>query len=95
MNASIGNPAADIAEYIIMIKYAVLSSEVPNSFCEFFNEIRDLVIQTFLNEYIKLSNMKYQEVEQWMVPVMAEKLSFDAISDKEKKILAQEIRKKL
>lgn len=95
MNASIGNPAADIAEYIIMIRYVALPPEVPNSFCEFFDEIRELVIKIFLDEYIKLSNMKYEEVEQWMVPVMAEKLSFDGICDKEKKILVQEIRKRL
>lgn len=95
MNASIGNPAADIAEYIIMIRYVVLPPEVPNSFCEFFDEIRELVIEIFLDEYTKLSNMKYEEIEQWMVPVMAEKLSFDAVSDNEKKILVKEIRKKL
>jgi len=95
MNATIGNPAADIAEYIIMIKYCVLPPEIPNSFCDFFNTIRELVIQTFLDEYIKLSNMEYGEIEQWMVPVMAGKLSADAISDKEKKILVEEIRKRL
>lgn len=95
MNASIGNPAADIAEYITMIKYAVLPPEIPNSFCDFFDSIRDLVIQTFLDEYIKLSNMAYREIEQWMIPVMAGKLSADAISDKEKKILVEELRKKL
>jgi tRNA A-37 threonylcarbamoyl transferase component Bud32 len=95
MNATIGNPAADIAEYIIMIRYAVLPTEIPNSFCNFFNAIRELVIQTFLDEYIKLSNMEYGEIEQWMLPVMAGKLSDDAISDKEKKILVEEVRKKL
>lgn len=95
MNATIGNPAADIAEYIIMIKYAILPSETPNSFCNFFNTIRELVIQIFLDEYIKLSNMEYEEIEQWMVPVMAGKLSADAISDEEKRILVEEVRKKL
>lgn len=94
MNASIGNPTADIAEYIIMVKYSVLPPEIENGFFQSFNAIRDLAIQIFLDEYIKLSNMKYEEVEQWMVPVMAEKLA-DGIPDKEKKILAEEIRKKL
>lgn len=95
MNATTGNPAADIAEYIIMIKYAVLPAEIPNSFCDSFNAIRELVIQTFLDEYIKLSNMEYREIEEWMLPIMAGKLSADAISDKEKKILVEEVRRKL
>lgn len=95
MNATIGNPAADIAEYIIMVRYATLPPEIDNSFGAYFNGIKESVIQTFIDEYIKLSNMKYEEIEQWILPVMAGKLSTDALSDEDKKLLGEDVRKKL
>jgi len=95
MNATIGNPAADIAEYIILMKYAVLPPETPNSIVDFFNVAREFILEIFLDEYMKLSDMEYKEIDQWMLPVMAGKLSADGIYDKEKKVLVEVVRKKL
>lgn len=95
MNATTGNPASDIAEYIIMIKYSVLPPEVPDRFVTFLDAVRELTIKIFLDEYTKLSGMKYEEIDPWMLPMIAGKLSTDAISDKEKNILVEVVRKKL
>ncbi|WP_438350638.1 phosphotransferase [Paenibacillus sp. FA6] len=95
MNASIGNPEADLAEYIIMITYAILPSYLPNSISEFFDSIREPIINIFMDEYTKLTGITYDEVLPWITPVAARKLSADAISDSEKNLLIQEIRRNL
>lgn len=95
MNATIGNPAADIAEYIILMKYAILPPETPNSIVNFFNVARGFILEIFLDEYMKLSDMEYEEIDQWMLPVMAGKLSADGICDEEKKVLVEVVRKNL
>lgn len=95
MNASIGNPEADLAEYMIMIRYAVLPSELPGSISEFFDPMREAIIDVFMDEYTKLSGITHEEVYPWLVPVAARKLSADAISEEEKSLLVQEIRRSL
>lgn len=95
MNASIGNPEADLAEYMIMIRYAVLPSELPSSISEFLDPMREAIIDVFMDEYSKLSGITYEEVYPWLVPVAARKLSADAISEEEKSLLVQEIRRSL
>lgn len=95
MNASIGNSEADIAEYIIMIRYAILPPQLPTRFSVFFDSIRETIIGIFMDEYTKLTGITYDEVQPWIVPVAARKLSDDAISEEEKALLVQEIRRNL
>ncbi|PCL90217.1 phosphotransferase family protein [Paenibacillus lautus] len=93
MNATIGNPEADIAEYIVMIRYAVLPSSFPEETRDMFDSIRENLIDIFMDEYYRLSGISYDDVEPWIIPILARKLSADAISDVEKKKLVAEIRR--
>ncbi len=95
MNASVGNPEADLAEYIIMIRYAILPTSLPSRITEIFNSIREPIIDIFMDEYTKLSGVTYNEVSPWITPVAARKLSADAISEDEKNLLIQVIRRNL
>lgn len=95
MNASIGNSEADIAEYIIMIRYAILPPNLPTRFLAFFDSKRETIISIFMDEYAKLTGITYDEVKPWIVPVAARKLSADAISEEEKTLLVQAIRRNL
>jgi len=95
MNATIGNPEADIAEYIIMIRYAVLPSDVPENIRTIFDLNRENLINIFMDEYTKLSGITYDDVVPWITPICARKLSADAISHIEKEKLVQEIRRTL
>jgi len=95
MNATIGNPEADIAEYIVMIRYAVLPSYFPEKIRDMFDSIREDLIDIFIDEYSKHSGITYDDIEPWILPILARKLSADAISDVEKKKLVAEIRKTL
>jgi len=95
MNASIGNPEADIAEYIIMFRYAVLPSDLPSQVIDFFDLNREKFIKIFMDEYTKLTGITYNEIEPWIIPIAARKLSADAISEDEKNDLLIAIRKSL
>lgn len=94
-DASIGNPEADLAEYIVMIRYAILPPQVPNEAVEYFDSIREQIIEAFLSEYMTFSAIDYNDIDAWIAPVAARKLCADAISDAEKNILVKEIRKRL
>lgn len=95
MDATIGNPEADLAEYVIMMRYAVLPSTLPKQATDFFDDIREVAIQIFIDEYTRLSGVAYDEVVPWIIPVAARKLIADAIPEEEKKILVQLIRENL
>ncbi|AZS15105.1 phosphotransferase [Paenibacillus lutimineralis] len=95
MSASMGNPEADLAEYIIIMRYAVLPSQYPQVIVQLFDSIRETIINIFMDEYNKLSGITYDEVAPWIIPVAARKLSVDGIGEEEKKLLVQEIRRNL
>jgi len=92
-NATVGNPAADIAEYILMIRYAILPPHFPEAIIHEFEFIREKLITIFMDEYTKLSGFTYDDVVPWLTPIAARKLSADAISDLEKEKLLEEIRR--
>lgn len=94
-NATNGNPETDLAEYIIMIKFAVLPPETPKNVLKHFDSIRGTIVKVFMDEYTLLTGTTYDEVDPWIVPIAARKLTADAISDKEKQLLLNEIRLRL
>lgn len=94
-DATVGNPESDVAEYILMIKYAILPPETPQMIIRAFDEIRETIVQVFMEEYTLLTGITYDEVEPWFVPIATRKLTADAISDEEKKLLVKEIRQGL
>ncbi|MCR8657373.1 phosphotransferase family protein [Paenibacillus endoradicis] len=95
MNATIGNPEADLAEYIIMIRFAILPSYLPDNAVEYVNTIRESIIKIFIDEYTRLSGITYDEVDSWIAPIAARKLSADGIGEEEKNLLVDEIRRRL
>ncbi|WP_195576619.1 aminoglycoside phosphotransferase family protein [Paenibacillus sp. 1001270B_150601_E10] len=95
MNAAIGNPEADLAEYIIMIRYAVLPADMPEPILKMFDQVRELMIERFMEEYTRKSGITHAEVEPWLVPIAARKLTVDSIPDAEKERLLHFIRENL
>lgn len=95
MNATIGNPEADLAEYIVMIRYAVLPSYFPKKTRIMFDSIREDLIDLFMNEYFRHTGISYDDVEPWITPILARKLSADAVSEVEKRKLVEAIRRQI
>lgn len=94
-NATIGSPEADLAEYILMVRYAVLPSYLPSEFNVRLNEVRELILSTFIEEYMRLSGITLEEIEAWFVPIAARRLSIDATSEEERRMLVEVIRQRL
>ncbi|MEK5057088.1 aminoglycoside phosphotransferase family protein [Paenibacillus sp. FSL H7-0326] len=94
-NASIGNPEADLAEYIIMIRYAILPPNLSKHTKNALDKTRESSIRVFIDEYERLSGIGYAEVESWIVPMAARKLAADGITEEEKSLLVTEIRRSL
>ncbi len=92
---TIGNPEADLAEYILTIRHAILPSETPTRIVEQFDLIREKIIQTFLEEYTSLTGMTEKDIRPWLVIVGARKLAADAISEGEKQVLVKWIRSEI
>lgn len=95
MNASTGNLEADLAEYIIMIRFAVLPANISTEMVNHFDSIREEIVKIFIEEYTKVSDIIPEEIDAWILPVAARKLSSDGIVEDEKKLLVNEIRRRL
>lgn len=94
MYASTGNPEADAAEYIIMMRYSMLDRNIPRGF-EDTHCIRERIIKAFIEEYTKRSDTTYDDIDSWIIPMAARRLSAEIISKTEKQLLVNEIRKRL
>lgn len=94
-NASAGNPEADLAEYVIMVRYAILPTHWPPEANRMLDAARETIIGRFMEEYERLSGIGLDEVEPWIAPLAARKLAADGISEEEKKLLIDEIRRRL
>lgn len=94
-DATIGNPEADVAEFIVMIKFAILPPDTPLTIVRIFDSIRKTIIEVFMNEYTKRTGITYDKIDPWILPIATRKLYADAISEEEKKLLVDEIRERL
>lgn len=94
-NATIGSPEADLAEYILMVRYAVLPPYLPSELNVRLNEVRELLLKAFIEEYTRLSDITLEDIEAWIVPIAARRLAIDATGERERLQLAQAIRRKL
>ncbi|MDR6726258.1 uncharacterized protein (TIGR02172 family) [Paenibacillus amylolyticus] len=94
-NASVGNPEADLAEYIIMIQYAILPPNIPQEVQEALEATREESIRMFIEQYQRSSGISNADIEPWFVVIAARKLAADGISEEEKYLLVQEIHRRL
>lgn len=94
-NATVGNPEADLAEYIVMLRYAVLPDHIPREAGKLFEAVRDASIRMFVEEYEGLSGIGEAEIDPWITPIAARKLAADGIGEAEKSLLIAEIRRRL
>ncbi len=95
MYASIGNPEADLAEYIITVKYGKSFKNIPDGIIDYIDPIREETIKAFIDEYTKLSDITYEDIDAWIMPMAASRLSAGIIKYDEQKLLVGEVRKRL
>jgi uncharacterized protein (TIGR02172 family) len=96
-DATTGNPEADLAEYVLLLRFAAMPSYLnfsPTSSSD-LQILREEAIRIFVEEYEKLSGIGYEKIDPWIAPLAARKLTADAFSEEEKALLVAEIRRKI
>ena len=94
-NATLGNPEADLAEYVLMLRYASLPASSPAAVASLFEASRESSIAMFVDEYERLSGIGMAEIEPWIAPIAARKLAVDGVTEAEKDQLVAEVRQRL
>lgn len=94
MTGMTGNPAGDVARTILLLKLGTMPEGAPKLVVCLFTMLRKYMLQKYIFHYIQHSNIRYEEIDDWIVPVAAARLN-DWIPEKEKQELVDLIRKRL
>ncbi|MEN8904737.1 MAG: aminoglycoside phosphotransferase family protein [Clostridiales bacterium] len=88
LTASVGSKYADFSRTVLLIRYG----SIPKGKTIIENIMINSARRTFLNKYIKKSNINIKEVNKWILPVAAGRLN-ESIPEKEKLTLLKLIEK--
>lgn len=94
MTGMIGNPAGDVARTMLLFKFGTMPDGTPIHFVELFAQFRQYILERYLKEYISVSALELTEVNQWLIPVAAARLT-EWIPELEKQQLADYIRENI
>ncbi|GGI45107.1 aminoglycoside phosphotransferase [Paenibacillus marchantiophytorum] len=94
MTGMIGNAAGDIARTLLLLTYGTLPDGAPSDIIETLHLTRNKMKDTYLNQYLVNSKLQIDDINQWMLPVAAARLS-EWIPEKEKEALLMLIRERL
>ncbi|MBS4196076.1 phosphotransferase family protein [Lederbergia citri] len=94
MTCTSGNPAGDVARTLIIMKFSFLPQDMPKATKILIQLVRNVFVRAYLNSYIKLANISKVNIAEWLLPVMAARLT-EGIPDGEKQFLLNRIRDSL
>lgn len=69
-----GNPLGDVARTILMMLSPSKPPGIPDYLMALSKYTKWLTIWIYLNEYMRLSNAKYENIDAWILPAAAAKL---------------------
>lgn len=71
MNAYEGNPLSDVARTCLMIHSPFIPPGTPRILMDI---IKCMIYSAYIKEYLKLANVKWEDIETWMLPVAAARI---------------------
>ena len=74
MTAGFGNPFADVARTVVILKHAHLPASIPESVKQGILALRHAFCEEYVNEYLTLSKGTWKDIESWFLPIMAARL---------------------
>lgn len=89
-----GNPAGDVARTLLLLRYGTLPDAAPDHVKEQLEHVRRQMGDVYVNHYLTQSNLRLDEIDQWLVPIAAARLT-DWIPEEEKDQLRSVIRERL
>ena len=90
MTACIGASNADVARTCILLKYGQVSTQ-SKIIKKIISSFQGKLYKYYIEEYLRISNQKLEDIEKWMIPVAAARLR-EWVSDGEKDILVKMVR---
>lgn len=78
-----GDPSGDVARTCLTINSPALPPGIPDIFASMSTYPKWLTYQTYLNEYLRVSKVKFESIDAWILPVAVVKLH-DRIPGEEK-----------
>lgn len=74
MTAGCGNPFADVARTVIILKHAHLPASIPEPVKQGIMVLRHAFCEEYVKEYLTLSKGTWKDIESWFLPIMAARL---------------------
>jgi len=90
MTATTGNPSADVARTMLLLKDAVLPEGTPRLMGYIITIMRNRLAKGYLKRYMQLSGMHLKDIKQWRIPILAARL-MEWVPEEEKKFILKEI----
>ena len=87
MTACKGDPCADVARTIILLKYGEVE-HAPWIIRKIISIFQHHIYKIYIKEYLKISKRSIEDVNRWILPVAAARLR-EWISDNEKSVLIE------
>ncbi|MGG2065715.1 phosphotransferase family protein [Bacillus sp. S14(2024)] len=90
MTAGYGNPFADVARTVIILKHAHLPASIPEPVKQGIMTLRHVFCEEYVKEYLTLSKGTWKDIESWFLPIMAARL-IEGIPEGEKDDLYKQV----
>lgn len=94
MTGMAGNPAGDVARTLLLLQLGTMPERTPRIIVNLFSRIRKQMVKEYMKEYTRVTNLSELEINQWLVPVAAARLS-EWIPDNEKQKLVELIKRSI
>lgn len=94
MTGMIGHPSGDVARTVILLSYGTMPEGTPRLILAVINFIRKRINKEYIRQYLKQSQQDYIEIDKWILPVAAARLT-EWIPPEEKNKLLLVIRERL
>ncbi|WP_248928002.1 phosphotransferase family protein [Paenibacillus hamazuiensis] len=88
MTAVCGPAQADAARTIMILRHAVLPSELPEVVIRTFAQLRTVLLQAYEDAYLKLTGCGREELAKWELPLMAARLGESVPEEEQRTLLA-------
>lgn len=82
-DAHCGNAFGDVARTYIVLSSPHIPSGTPLLMKWMLKKYRKILVQSYISEYLKISNTKWQQIESWLIPVAAARIEEDISNEKE------------
>ena len=90
-----GHPFYDLTHFIMTTKYAELPPDTDDAVAAAVNNSTGAMVEAFLSEYQRLTNISFAGLNDWEIPVCAERLNASGVSEGSKEQILRDVREKL